>query len=104
MKLRTGPCDDLEHLCNLLIYLSNNYEVLDLEYPPQIRNDLDNKLSFLQEYKKSYSLSRICQIMSKSDNKLYAFCKEVSSLSYGNIPNYAKLRQILHNLIVYEKN
>ena len=54
MKLRTGPRDDLESMCNLMIYISNGYEVLDLVYPKQAKYNLENKMSYLQEYRKSY--------------------------------------------------
>lgn len=59
---RTSRKDDLEMLCNLLIYLCNNYELPDFEYPSSCSNDLDKKFYFLMSYKSSFPLSKLCKI------------------------------------------
>ena len=102
--LRTGPRDDLESLCNLLLYLSNSYNVLDLAYPRCVKHNMEHKLCFLREYKKSYTLARTSDILLKAEHKMYRFCKEVDGLQYGQMPDYDKLRNILKSLINFEKN
>ena len=58
--LRTSPKDDLECLCNMLLSLGNSYDVVDLVYPEKAKRDPAHKIAYLQEYKKNYSLDRIC--------------------------------------------
>lgn len=91
-SLRTGRKDDLEMLCNLLIYLSNYYELPDFCLPPSTNANSEHRLYFLQAYKKSYTLARMCKNIRNSECGLKKFCLEVDRLSYSSKPDYAKLR------------
>ena len=60
-SLRTSRKDDLIMLCYLLIYLSNLYEMPDLVFPAQTDYNYEKRLYFIQSYKKSYTLEKMCK-------------------------------------------
>lgn len=101
--MRASRKDDMEMLCCLLIYLSNYYMLPELSYPNSTIYNNEHRLFFLQSYKNSYTLDKMCQYIRNKDTELCQFSHEVQKLKFKSEPNYEKLRQILKGLINYEK-
>lgn len=90
-SVRTSRKDDLEMLCNILVYLRNGNRLPDLAFPPATNDDSEKRLYFLQAYKESYTLDKLCKQSRTYDHGLHVFCKEVDRLAFTSAPNYAKL-------------
>ena len=101
-SLRTGPKDDLEMLSNLILYLCNDSEMVDLDYPPKVLNNPHQRLIFLHEYKKMYTFDRTCKNLQASKHDLHIFCFDVKQLTYSSKPNYERLGLIMQKLTHYE--
>lgn len=79
---RTNRRDDLEMLCNLLIFLSNSYELPELVIPNQAIRIPEQKLIFLQAYKRGFTVSRLCKYIRNKEQCLIKLCQEIESLSF----------------------
>lgn len=60
-NLRTSRKDDLEMLCQLLLYLCNQQNLPDLMYPKSSNLTQEQRIQFLVSYKKSYTLDKMCK-------------------------------------------
>ena len=101
---RTSRKDDLEMLCNFLIFLKNYFQQPELVFPSSTYKNQESRLYFLQAYKKQYTLNRLCDYLNKCEQYgLLTFCLEVQQLKYTEKPNYERLRSILHGLFIGEK-
>ena len=98
-SIRTSRNDDIEMISCLLIYLSNYYTLPDLDFPHSTENNNEKRLFFLQAYRKSYSLVRMCKFTKNKKHNLLRFCEEVEQISFTQEPDYLKLKAILTGLI-----
>ena len=101
-SMRTYPRDDFEMICNLVISMSNHNTLPDLKIPPQIANNSNQKLVFLQEYKKSYDMVRMSKYLLNQNHSFGKFVHEIAQLKYTSQPNYTRLNFMLKNLYNYE--
>lgn len=103
---RTCRRDDLESLCNLLIYLMNSPCTLPQFELPDNHNKktltFEQTNYYLVSYKKGLTLEKMCWLGTNT-YQLANFCREVELLKYKDRPDYDKLRTILYGLYQYQK-
>jgi hypothetical protein len=85
----------------MIICMLNRGDLPDLDLQRYPSMDSQEKMALIKDYKQTYSLETMCQVINEPD--LCDFVKEVERLGFKSQPNYDRLRVILQGLIMNEK-